>query len=56
MEAQYRDEPPWYLQVGEDFSKKARQRNIDISITSQSGVEQNPESFITFFEKLPKTA
>lgn len=44
------------IEIFEDFSEKARQRNIDISITSQSGVEQNPESFITFFEKLPKTA
>ena len=26
MEAQYRSEPPWYLQVGEDFSKKAADR------------------------------
>ena len=26
MEAQYRDEPPWYLQVGEDFSKAAADR------------------------------
>jgi hypothetical protein len=26
MEAQYRDEPPWYLQVGEDFSKKSADR------------------------------
>lgn len=44
------------IEIFEDFSEKATQRNIDISITSQSGVEQNPESFITFFEKLPKTA
>ena len=26
MEAQYRDEPPWYLQVGADFSEKAADR------------------------------
>ena len=26
MERQYRDDPPWYLEVGEDFSEKAAQR------------------------------
>ena len=28
MEAQLRDDPPWYLEVGEDFTEAAAERTI----------------------------
>ncbi|KAB8151677.1 SulP family inorganic anion transporter [Kordia sp. TARA_039_SRF] len=43
------------IEILEDFSEKARNRNIDIKLISERGVVENPPSFIKFF-KLEKTA
>ncbi|GEQ85012.1 membrane protein [Patiriisocius marinistellae] len=44
------------VEILEDFSEKARNRNIDIQLISERGIVQNPESFIKFFKLRPKTA
>jgi len=43
------------IEILEDFSEKARQRNIDIKLISVRGVVENPESFIKFFQLRPQT-
>ena len=43
------------IEILEDFSEKARHRNIDIKLISERGVVENPESFIQFFQLRPKT-
>ncbi|AXG68118.1 C4-dicarboxylic acid transporter DauA [Kordia sp. SMS9] len=43
------------IEILEDFSEKARNRNIDIKLISQRGVVENPPSFIEFFQ-LEKSA
>ncbi|PTX58775.1 MFS superfamily sulfate permease-like transporter [Kordia periserrulae] len=43
------------IEILEDFSEKARNRNIDIKLISERGIVENPPSFIKFF-KLEKTA
>jgi hypothetical protein len=42
------------IEILEDFSEKARNRNIDIKLISERGIVQNPDSYIEFF-KLEKT-
>lgn len=42
------------IEILEDFSDKARQRNIDIKLISVRGVVENPESFIQFFQLRPQ--
>lgn len=43
------------IEILEDFSFKAKERNIDIHVISRWGTVENPASFIEFF-KLNKTA
>jgi MFS superfamily sulfate permease-like transporter len=38
------------IEILEDFSEKARNRNITINLISESGVEENPKSFIKSFQ------
>jgi len=44
------------VEILEDFSEKARNRNIDIQLISERGVVENPDSFIEFFKLRSKTA
>ncbi len=43
------------IEILDDFSVKAKERNIDIKIVSTRGVVENPVSFIEFFKLKPKT-
>jgi len=43
------------IEILEDFSEKARNRNIHINLISEIGIKENPESFIQFFKLYPKT-
>ena len=38
------------IEILEDFSEKARNRNIDIQLISERGTVENPDSFIQFFK------
>ncbi|MBW8242410.1 SulP family inorganic anion transporter [Muricauda oceani] len=42
------------VEILEDFSSKARNRNIDIKIISERGEVENPDSYIEFFNLRPK--
>ncbi|USD26459.1 SulP family inorganic anion transporter [Flagellimonas marinaquae] len=42
------------VEILEDFSSKAKNRNIDIKIISERGEVENPESYIEFFNLRPK--
>jgi MFS superfamily sulfate permease-like transporter len=44
------------IEILEDFSEKARNRNIDIKLISERGTIENPKSFIEYFQLRPKTA
>ncbi len=44
------------VEILEDFSEKARNRNIDIQLISERGTIENPDSFIQFFKLRPKSA
>ncbi len=44
------------IEILEDFSEKARNRNINIKLVSERGIVENPESYIEFFKLRPKTA
>ncbi|MEM9678832.1 MAG: SulP family inorganic anion transporter, partial [Bacteroidota bacterium] len=44
------------IEILEDFSEKARNRNIDIKLISTRGTVENPDSFIEFFKLKPATA
>lgn len=44
------------IEILEDFSGKAKAKNIDIKIVSERGVTENPDSYIEFFKLRPKTA
>lgn len=44
------------IEILEDFSEKARNRNIDILLISERGEVKNPDSFIEFFKLRPKSA
>ena len=43
------------IEILEDFSEKARNRNIDIKVVSEKKTVENPESFIQFFSLRKKT-
>ncbi|WP_074405723.1 MULTISPECIES: SulP family inorganic anion transporter [Aquimarina] len=44
------------VEILEDFSEKARNKNIDINLISERGIVENPESYIKFFKLRSKTA
>lgn len=44
------------IEILEDFSIKARERNIDIKIISERGIAENPDSIVDFFKLRPKAA
>lgn len=43
------------IEILDDFSFKAKERNIDIKLVSKRGVVENPESFFEFFRHRPKS-
>ncbi|MDY8138771.1 SulP family inorganic anion transporter [Aquimarina sp. 2201CG5-10] len=44
------------VEILEDFSEKAKNKNIDINLISERGAVENPDSYIKFFKLRPKTA
>jgi len=44
------------IEILEDFTEKARNRNIDIKLISERGEVENPDSYIKFFKLRPKSA
>ena len=44
------------IEIMEDFLEKAEERNIDIKLVSKRGIEENPASFIHFFNERPKSS
>ena len=42
------------IEILEDFSEKAKNRNIDIKLISELGTVENPPSYIEFFNLKPK--
>jgi MFS superfamily sulfate permease-like transporter len=44
------------IEILEDFSYKAKERNIHITLISEKGIIKDPDSFIKFFTLRPKTA
>ena len=44
------------IEILEDFAFKAKERNIEITIESERGTTENPDSFIEFFKLRPKTS
>ena len=44
------------IEILEDFTFKAKERNIDIKIISERGIVENPDSFIEFFKLRKKSA
>ena len=43
------------IEILEDFSQKAKIRNIDIKLISERGTVENPDSYIEFFRLAPKS-
>lgn len=43
------------IEILDDFSIKAKERNIDIKIFSTRGIVENPQSFVEFFKLKPQT-
>ena len=43
------------VEILEDFTVKAKERNIDIKLISKRGIVENPSSFIEFFKSRPKS-
>jgi MFS superfamily sulfate permease-like transporter len=43
------------IEILEDFSIKAKERNIDIKLVSKRGVVENPSSYVEFFNQRPKS-
>jgi MFS superfamily sulfate permease-like transporter len=43
------------IEILDDFSIKAKERNIDIKLVSKRGVVENPSSFSEFFRTRPKS-
>lgn len=39
------------IEILQDFSSKAKNRNIHIKLVSERGIEDNPEDYIQFFQK-----
>ena len=44
------------IEILEDFSIKAKERNIDIQLVSKRGVVENPTSYVEFFKTRPKSS
>jgi len=44
------------IEILEDFSEKAKNRNINIKLISERGEVENPDSYIEFFKLRPKNA
>jgi MFS superfamily sulfate permease-like transporter len=44
------------IEILDDFTFKAKERNIDIKLVSERGIVENPDSFIEFFKLRPKIA
>ena len=44
------------IEILDDFTFKARERNIDIKLVSERGIVENPPNFIEFFKLRPKLA
>ena len=44
------------IEILDDFSEKAKSRNIDILLVSEKGEVENPECYIEFFKLWPKSA
>jgi MFS superfamily sulfate permease-like transporter len=44
------------VEILEDFSVKAANRNIDVKLVSERGIVENPSSYIDFFKLKPKSA
>ncbi len=44
------------IEILQDFSSKAEERNIDIKLVSERGIVENPHSYIEFFNLRPKSA
>jgi MFS superfamily sulfate permease-like transporter len=42
------------IEILEDFTIKAKERDIDIRLISERGIVENPSSYIEFFELRPK--
>ena len=43
------------IEILEDFSIKAKERNIDIKLVSKRGEVENPTSYVEFFKSRPKS-
>jgi MFS superfamily sulfate permease-like transporter len=43
------------IEILDDFSHKAKLRNINIKLISERGVVENPDSYLEFFKLAPKT-
>ena len=43
------------IEILDDFTFKAKERNIDIKLVSKRGTVENPPSFNTFFKERPKS-
>ncbi|OMP32063.1 MULTISPECIES: SulP family inorganic anion transporter [Mangrovimonas] len=43
------------IEILEDFTHKAKERNIDVKLVSKRGVVENPPSFVKFFKERPKS-
>ncbi|WP_274476408.1 SulP family inorganic anion transporter [Mangrovimonas aestuarii] len=43
------------IEILEDFTHIAKERNIDVKLISERGVIENPPSFIQFFKERPKS-
>jgi MFS superfamily sulfate permease-like transporter len=44
------------IEILDDFTFKAKERNIDIKLISKRGIVENPPSFIEFFQLRPKSS
>ncbi len=44
------------VEILEDFTEKAKNRNIHIKLISERGIVENPDSYIEFFKLRPKSA
>ncbi|NAY91822.1 SulP family inorganic anion transporter [Muricauda sp. JGD-17] len=42
------------IEILDDFSEKAKNKNLDIKLISERGVVENPESYLEFFRLNPK--
>ena len=42
------------IEILEDFAFKAKERNINIKLVSERGIQENPASFIEFFKLSPQ--